>query len=65
MTAPDRDLLARLQALYGRDFLRALVSAGEEARRLAERAPPHIVATIQLRGGRCELYSVDCWRPPT
>jgi len=62
--AADQDLLQRLEALYGRAFLRRLVAAGEEVRRLATggEAPPEIVARIRLRRERGGITWVGAWQ---
>jgi len=65
-SAPDHDLLSRLEALYGRAFLRRLVVSGEEAMRVAARGgepPPEIIARVKLRDGRAVLATVEAWRP--
>ncbi len=64
--AADLNLLARLERLYGRAFLRRLVTVGEQARHEGETGgepADEIVARVKLRHGKAVRVMVEGWRP--
>ena len=66
MTAPDTELLRRLDRLYGRAFLRRLVAVAEQAEHEASTGgepTDEIVARLRLRDGRVVRTMVEPWRP--